>query len=105
MIFSAQVLLVARAYDTSKILAYTLNAGWCLHKSGTHCDPESNTAYLYSGKEGIGRLGVSGSNPLPTFEFQKRILYQMTKPVQAGIILSLLFSILFTGNDNIHSGV
>ena len=71
----------------------------------THRSPESNTAYLYRGKEGIGRLGVSGAIPLQRLSFRNAFSTRWRSLYRQESYGPLLFSILFAGNDHIHFGI
>ena len=54
------------------------------------------------GEEGIGALGVSGSDCSPLFEVQDGIFYQMPQFVEVLVIGPLLFSVAAWRNLRLH---
>ena len=71
-------------------------------RSGQNSTPNSNATNLHSSQKRCCSFCISSSNASPTFQVQKSIFHQMTKPIQVTVILPLLLAISFSRNDDIH---
>lgn len=87
---------------TCKINAF-LNSVYT--RSGQNSTPNSNATNLHSSQKRCCSFCISSSNASPTFQVQKSIFHQMTKPIQVTVILPLLLAISFSRNDDIHSSI
>ena len=85
-----------------KVLSY-LNSVYT--RSGQNSTPNSNATNLHSSQKRCCSFCISSSNASPTFQVQKSIFHQMTKPIQVTVILPLLLAISFSRNDDIHSSI
>ena len=65
----------------------------------------SNATNLHCSQKRCCSFCISSSNASPTFQVQKSIFHQMTKPIQVTVILPLLLAISFSRNDDIHSSI
>lgn len=74
-------------------------------RSGQNSTPNSNATNLHSSQKRCCSFWISSSNASPTFQVQKSIFHQMTKPIQVTVILPLLLAISFSRNDDIHSSI
>ena len=74
-------------------------------RSGQNGTPNSNATNLHSSQKRCCSFCISSSNASPTFQVQKSIFHQMTKPIQVTVILPLLLAISFSRNDDIHSSI
>ena len=74
-------------------------------RSSQNSTPNSNAANLHSSQKRCCSFCISSSNASPTFQVQKSIFHQMTKPIQVTVILPLLLAISFSRNDDIHSSI
>ena len=74
-------------------------------RSGQNSIPNSNATNLHSSQKRCCSFCISSSNASPTFQVQKSIFHQMTKPIQVTVILPLLLAISFSRNDDIHSSI
>lgn len=74
-------------------------------RSGQNSTPNSNATNLHSSQKRCCSFCISSSNASPTFQVQKSIFHQMTKPIQVTVILPLLLAISFSRNDDIHSSI
>ena len=74
-------------------------------RSGQNSTPTSNATNLHSSQKRCCSFCISSSNASPTFQVQKSIFHQMTKPIQVTVILPLLLAISFSRNDDIHSSI
>lgn len=74
-------------------------------RSGQNSTPNSNATNLHSSQKRCCSFCISSSNTSPTFQVQKSIFHQMTKPIQVTVILPLLLAISFSRNDDIHSSI
>ena len=74
-------------------------------RSGQSSTPNSNATNLHSSQKRCCSFCISSSNASPTFQVQKSIFHQMTKPIQVTVILPLLLAISFSRNDDIHSSI
>ena len=74
-------------------------------RSGQNSTPNSNATNLHSSQKRCCSFCKSSSNASPTFQVQKSIFHQMTKPIQVTVILPLLLAISFSRNDDIHSSI
>ena len=74
-------------------------------RSGQNSTPNSNATNLHSSQKRCCSFCISSSNASPTFQVQKSIFHQMTKPIQVTVILPLLLAISFSWNDDIHSSI
>lgn len=93
----------------------SLSGGWPLSdtddlnsvytRSGQNSTPNSNATNLHSSQKRCCSFCISSSNASPTFQVQKSIFHQMTKPIQVTVILPLLLAISFSRNDDIHSSI
>ena len=72
---------------------------------GQNSTPNSNATNLHSSQKRCCSFCISSSNASPTFQVQKSIFHQMTKPIQVTVILPLLLAISFSRNDDIHSSI
>lgn len=81
----------------------TLNSVYT--RSGQNSTPNSNATNLHSSQKRCCSFCISSSNASPTFQVQKSIFHQMTKPIQVTVILPLLLAISFSRNDDIHSSI
>ena len=84
-------------------IAYILNSVYT--RSGQNSTPNSNATNLHSSQKRCCSFCISSSNASPTFQVQKSIFHQMTKPIQVTVILPLLLAISFSRNDDIHSSI
>lgn len=82
---------------------YILNSVYT--RSGQNSTPNSNATNLHSSQKRCCSFCISSSNASPTFQVQKSIFHQMTKPIQVTVILPLLLAISFSRNDDIHSSI
>lgn len=82
---------------------YFLNSVYT--RSGQNSTPNSNATNLHSSQKRCCSFCISSSNASPTFQVQKSIFHQMTKPIQVTVILPLLLAISFSRNDDIHSSI
>ena len=82
---------------------FTLNSVYT--RSGQNSTPNSNATNLHSSQKRCCSFCISSSNASPTFQVQKSIFHQMTKPIQVTVILPLLLAISFSRNDDIHSSI
>ena len=82
---------------------YGLNSVYT--RSGQNSTPNSNATNLHSSQKRCCSFCISSSNASPTFQVQKSIFHQMTKPIQVTVILPLLLAISFSRNDDIHSSI
>lgn len=95
-----------RRYDAKYIpesIAIQLNSVYT--RSGQNSTPNSNATNLHSSQKRCCSFCISSSNASPTFQVQKSIFHQMTKPIQVTVILPLLLAISFSRNDDIHSSI
>ena len=95
-----------RAVERSKLDRKTnieLNSVYT--RSGQNSTPNSNATNLHSSQKRCCSFCISSSNASPTFQVQKSIFHQMTKPIQVTVILPLLLAISFSRNDDIHSSI
>ena len=83
--------------------AFLLNSVYT--RSGQNSTPNSNATNLHSSQKRCCSFCISSSNASPTFQVQKSIFHQMTKPIQVTVILPLLLAISFSRNDDIHSSI
>ena len=74
-------------------------------RSGQNGTPNSNATNLHSSQKRCCSFCISSSNASTTFQVQKSIFHQMTKPIQVTVILPLLLAISFSRNDDIHSSI
>ena len=74
-------------------------------RSSQNSTPNSNATNLHCSQKRCCSFGISSSNASPTFQVQKSIFHQMTKPIQVTVILPLLLAISFSRNDDIHSSI
>lgn len=74
-------------------------------RSGQNSTPNSNATNLHSSQKRCCSFCISSSNASPTFQVQKSIFHQMTKPIQVTVMLPLLLAISFSRNDDIHSSI
>ena len=74
-------------------------------RSGQNSTPNSNATNLHSSQKRCCSFCISSSNASPTFQVQKSIFHQMTKPIQVTVILPLLLAISLSWNDDIHSSI
>mgnify|MGYP007016278338 CR=1 FL=1 len=81
----------------------TLNSVYT--RSGQNSTPNSNATNLHSSQKRCCSFCISSSNASPTFQVQKSIFHQMTKPIQVTVILPLLLAISLSWNDDIHSSI
>ena len=88
---------ILRQYRTILNSVYT--------RSGQNSTPNSNATNLHSSQKRCCSFCISSSNASPTFQVQKSIFHQMTKPIQVTVILPLLLAISFSRNDDIHSSI
>ena len=84
-------------------LSNTLNSVYT--RSGQNSTPNSNATNLHSSQKRCCSFCISSSNASPTFQVQKSIFHQMTKPIQVTVILPLLLAISLSWNDDIHSSI
>ena len=89
--------------NDKKYLADSLNSVYT--RSGQNSTPNSNATNLHSSQKRCCSFCISSSNASPTFQVQKSIFHQMTKPIQVTVILPLLLAISFSRNDDIHSSI
>lgn len=87
----------------SGVLTRHLNSVYT--RSGQNSTPNSNATNLHSSQKRCCSFCISSSNASPTFQVQKSIFHQMTKPIQVTVILPLLLAISFSRNDDIHSSI
>lgn len=92
---------VSNAVAKSKVSA--LNSVYT--RSSQNSTPNSNATNLHCSQKRCCSFGISSSNASPTFQVQKSIFHQMTKPIQVTVILPLLLAISFSRNDDIHSSI
>lgn len=85
------------------LVAHELNSVYT--RSGQNSTPNSNATNLHSSQKRCCSFCISSSNASPTFQVQKSIFHQMTKPIQVTVILPLLLAISFSRNDDIHSSI
>ena len=124
-IFSSLILIFCRKtwgaaefflLSTDPILDTTLISSVCNYfavkqlnsvytRSGQNGTPNSNATNLHSSQKRCCSFCISSSNASPTFQVQKSIFHQMTKPIQVTVILPLLLAISFSRNDDIHSSI
>ena len=74
-------------------------------RSSQNSTTNSNATNLHSSQKRCCSFCISSSNASPTFQVQKSIFHQMTKPIQVTVILPLLLAISFSRNDDIHSSI
>ena len=74
-------------------------------RSSQNSTPNSNATNLHCSQKRCCSFGISSSNASPTFQVQKSIFHQMTKPIQVTVILPLLLAISLSWNDDIHSSI
>ena len=86
-----------------KLVSICLNSVYT--RSGQNSTPNSNATNLHSSQKRCCSFCISSSNASPTFQVQKSIFHQMTKPIQVTVILPLLLAISFSRNDDIHSSI
>lgn len=86
-------------------LARSLEVNSVYTRSGQNSTPNSNATNLHSSQKRCCSFCISSSNASPTFQVQKSIFHQMTKPIQVTVILPLLLAISFSRNDDIHSSI
>lgn len=86
-----------------KIYCCRLNSVYT--RSSQNSTPNSNATNLHSSQKRCCSFCISSSNASPTFQVQKSIFHQMTKPIQVTVILPLLLAISFSRNDDIHSSI
>lgn len=91
------------ALNENGIMAVQLNSVYT--RSGQNSTPNSNATNLHSSQKRCCSFCISSSNASPTFQVQKSIFHQMTKPIQVTVILPLLLAISFSRNDDIHSSI
>lgn len=89
--------------DHSFLLLTDLNSVYT--RSGQNSTPNSNATNLHSSQKRCCSFCISSSNASPTFQVQKSIFHQMTKPIQVTVILPLLLAISLSWNDDIHSSI
>ena len=96
---------IRRYYDKKQYpqAFYLLNSVYT--RSGQNGTPNSNATNLHSSQKRCCSFCISSSNASPTFQVQKSIFHQMTKPIQVTVILPLLLAISFSRNDDIHSSI
>lgn len=92
---------MASFFDCS--IDYLLNSVYT--RSGQNSTPNSNATNLHSSQKRCCSFCISSSNASPTFQVQKSIFHQMTKPIQVTVILPLLLAISLSWNDDIHSSI
>ena len=85
------------------VFLQTLNSVYT--RSGQNSTPNSNATNLHSSQKRCCSFCISSSNASPTFQVQKSIFHQMTKPIQVTVILPLLLAISLSRNDDIHSSI
>ena len=90
-------------HQPEKIYDNILNSVYT--RSGQNSTPNSNATNLHSSQKRCCSFCISSSNASPTFQVQKSIFHQMTKPIQVTVILPLLLAISFSRNDDIHSSI
>ena len=90
-------------HQPEKIYDKILNSVYT--RSGQNSTPNSNATNLHSSQKRCCSFCISSSNASPTFQVQKSIFHQMTKPIQVTVILPLLLAISFSRNDDIHSSI
>lgn len=83
--------------------AFELNSVYT--RSSQNSTPNSNATNLHCSQKRCCSFGISSSNASPTFQVQKSIFHQMTKPIQVTVILPLLLAISLSWNDDIHSSI
>lgn len=93
----------SRASFSEKTSELQLNSVYT--RSGQNSTPNSNATNLHSSQKRCCSFCISSSNASPTFQVQKSIFHQMTKPIQVTVILPLLLAISFSRNDDIHSSI
>ena len=86
-------------------LARSLEVNSVYTRSGQNSTPNSNATNLHSSQKRCCSFCISSSNASPTFQVQKSIFHQMTKPIQVTVILPLLLAISLSWNDDIHSSI
>lgn len=95
--------------DGKTIFRFTIKINYALSsvytRSGQNSTPNSNATNLHSSQKRCCSFCISSSNASPTFQVQKSIFHQMTKPIQVTVILPLLLAISFSRNDDIHSSI
>lgn len=96
-------LFTNRKGNVAKPLRLALNSVYT--RSGQNSTPNSNATNLHSSQKRCCSFCISSSNASPTFQVQKSIFHQMTKPIQVTVILPLLLAISFSRNDDIHSSI
>lgn len=94
---------MTRGINRFRGLALALNSVYT--RSGQNSTPNSNATNLHSSQKRCCSFCISSSNASPTFQVQKSIFHQMTKPIQVTVILPLLLAISFSRNDDIHSSI
>ena len=62
-------------------------------RSSQNSTPNSNATNLHCSQKRCCSFCISSSNASPTFQVQKSIFHQMTKPIQVTVILPLLLAI------------
>ena len=104
--------LKAREVISRRVYAESVHISkriWCLNsvytRSGQNSTPNSNATNLHSSQKRCCSFCISSSNASPTFQVQKSIFHQMTKPIQVTVILPLLLAISLSWNDDIHSSI
>ena len=90
-------------YPRPEEVCYFLNSVYT--RSGQNSTPNGNATNLHSSQKRCCSFCISSSNASPTFQVQKSIFHQMTKPIQVTVILPLLLAISFSRNDDIHSSI
>lgn len=95
----------ALGYYGEKIVLNVQELNSVYTRSGQNSTPNSNATNLHSSQKRCCSFCISSSNASPTFQVQKSIFHQMTKPIQVTVILPLLLAISFSRNDDIHSSI
>ena len=101
--FNEHLMLQVRQLFESELDLKSLNSVYT--RSGQNSTPNSNATNLHSSQKRCCSFCISSSNASPTFQVQKSIFHQMTKPIQVTVILPLLLAISFSRNDDIHSSI
>ena len=103
-IFHYEIILVRQFVNLEELdILCHLNSVYT--RSGQNSTPNSNATNLHSSQKRCCSFCISSSNASPTFQVQKSIFHQMTKPIQVTVILPLLLAISFSRNDDIHSSI
>ena len=90
-------------FEKAETCLWLLNSVYT--RPGQNSTPNSNATNLHSSQKRCCSFCISSSNASPTFQVQKSIFHQMTKPIQVTVILPLLLAISFSRNDDIHSSI